>query len=98
MIKSPSVEKKQLKNIEFTRFTDDRIISKKTGLTSDEIWDAGVCLDDWDYGYIGKGIVTTKIETDLRLDSWLNGVCDNKWYLIQDKKGNYWTICMAYHA
>ena len=95
---SKKIQNSRVEKMNLVYFTDDRDITKKTGLTHDEIWDTGVCLDDWDYGYIVKGVMTEKIKRELKADELLRGVCYNEWYIIQDKKGNYWTIGMAYHS
>lgn len=69
-------------------------------MSTDEIWNLGINLDDWDYGICLEGQLKTLssylASTDLpRL---LNGSCDNEWYEVKSNNGKWYTIGIAYHA
>lgn len=74
-------------------------------MTSQEMWDAGMNLDDWDYGVVLEGylvtcsayLMPTKKE-EYPLHRLLNGVCDNEWFEVTSKDGKKYTIGMAYHS
>lgn len=79
-------------------FTDDDDIRHIIKLSHDELWDAGVNLDDWDYGILICGKIKRKQTKLFYLDNLLNGVFKNEWYEFKNKKGEWFTLGMAYHS
>lgn len=75
------------------------------GMTHQELWDAGVNLDDWDYGVVLEGqnktmaayLMESRME-EYPLHRLLSGQCSNEWYEVKSKYGKWYTIGMAYHA
>lgn len=88
---------KKPNNIPMVWFNDDKVLEKITGLTHEGIWDSGVSLDDWDYGFIIEGRYRNIIENDFDLQKILQGCCDNKWIEIE-VEGKVFTIGLAYHS
>lgn len=82
--------------------TEDQL-QYMTGLNHDGIWEAGVCLDDWDYfiviptkdkpGKFARNIIP-KNDTWNRL---LDGCFSNDWVHIESPNG-YFYIGGAYHS
>ena len=79
-------------------FTDDSQIHKLVGLSHNELWEAGLNLDDWDYGLLLTGKKAHECESDWELNRLLTGVCSNEWFQIKNKEGKWFTFGMAYHS
>lgn len=84
--------------MEITFFADDKVLENKVGLNHEELWKAGLCLDDWDYGLIVNGKKAYNMEKNYTLNRLLTGCCSNEWFQIKNKKGRWFTIGMAYHS
>jgi hypothetical protein len=37
---------------QITFFSEEEELVELTGLNHDQLWDAGFCLDDWDWGFV----------------------------------------------
>lgn len=81
-----------------TYFNTTEDLKKVTVMTSDELWEAGVSLDDWDYGFYIEGNATPKLNKDWQLKGILQGCCSNEWYVVTRKDGSTFTLGMAYHS
>jgi len=91
---------------QFYLITQRKELEKLLGITNGEIWEKGVDLDDWDYFIAVKTNDKQNKSSDMRFNPipkdeiWerlLNGGCDNSWYHVETKNGNFY-IGGAYHS
>lgn len=88
-----------------TVFDSEDYLQGLLSMTHDELWKAGINLDDWDYGVVLEGHLKSMAaylmenrKEEYPLHRLLNGVCDNEWYEVKSKDGKLYTVGMAYHA
>ena len=83
--------------IDCVYFDKEEHLKFELGLNHNELWENGICLDDWDYGFIIKDLK----EKDLPY--WFEGimregnVCDVIWKELNLPSGNF-LIGMSYHS
>lgn len=88
-------------------FPDD--VQQDAALIED-LWNAGVCMDDWDYLVIGPPEMLEEIDEkdgealqrgygprDYGVEQLLHGLCDNRWYRVT-LRGQAFALGVAYHA
>lgn len=79
---------------QFYLITKEKELGELLGLTHDEIWEKGICLDDWDYFIV---IPSKKSTVPHIWDRLLSGSCCNGWRYVKTSKGNF-HVGGAYHA
>jgi len=65
----------------------------------DALWDAGICMDDWDYLVVGPPDILDSQEEPLNYwhEQILRGCSSNRWYLVR-LNGTQVAVGVAYHA
>ena len=65
----------------------------------DDLWTAGVDMDDWDYVVIGHPCILDASDEPIQYHRarLLTGVCENRWYRVT-LRGREMAVGVAYHA
>lgn len=83
--------------IDLIYFDDEAALQYELGANHDELWDLGLNLDDWDYGFIIPNFVEADLPYNFEGIMQENHKCDVVWKSIERNKKQY-LVGMVYHA